>query len=124
MPLKTRISVWLLAAGLGVTTCACRSHGVDVTVQNNASVPIRNVEVDYPGAAFGAPVIVPGKSYWYHIKPTGDGEISLSFEMENGKTFHQKGPTVHASDGGKMILIVELDASQQWRMRAQALAQR
>ena len=124
MPLKTRIPVLLLATWLAVTICACRSHGIDVTVQNNASVPIRNVEVDYPGAAFGAPTIVPGKSYWYHIKPTGDGEVSLSFEMDNGKTFHQKGPTVHASDRGKMILIVEQDATQQWRIRAQVLTHR
>ena len=121
MRLKARTFVGLL------TTCfalnACRSKGIDVTIQNNAPVPIRNVEIDYPGAAFGAPVISPGKSYWYHIKPSGDGEISVSFEMDNGKTFRQKGPAVQAGKSDKLLLIVEQDAKQQWRMRAEVATQ-
>jgi hypothetical protein len=117
---KKRLSLWLLMVLLGLATSACRSHGIDVTIQNNSSVPIRNVELDYPTAAFGTAVIAPGKSYWYHIKPSGSGEVSLSFEPENGKAFREKGPTVHAGDSGTLTLIVEQDAGQQWRMRVQA----
>ena len=103
---------------------ACHASGFDLTVQNNATVPLRNVEVDYPGAAFGVPLIAAGKSYWYHIKPTGDGEIGLRFELANGKNFHQKGPAVNAEKRGEITLIIEQDERQQWRMRTQALTYR
>lgn len=114
----------LLVLFATVAISACRSHGLDVTIQNNASTPIRNVELDYPGAAFGTPVIAPGKSYWYHIKPTSDGDVSLSFELENGKTFRDKGPVVHAGDSGNLVLIIEQDERQKWRMHTQTLTHR
>jgi hypothetical protein len=117
--LKARIPAALLTIWLGLTASGCRSHGIDITIQNNAPVPIRNLEVDYPGAAFGTPIISPGKSFWYHIKPTSDGDLLITFEPENGKTVRQKGPAVHLSDMGKMILIVYQDQNQEWRMRVQ-----
>lgn len=90
-----------------------------MTIQNNAQTPLRNVELDYPGAAFGTGTIAPGGSYWYHIKPTGDGELTLSFEQENGKTIKQKGPAVHAGATGRMIIIMEQDSAKQWHMRVE-----
>lgn len=118
------ICAGLLVLVATVAISACRSHGFDVTIQNNASIPIRNVELDYPGAAFGTPVIAPGKSYWYHIKPTGDGDVSLSFELENGKAFRDKGPVVHAGESGHLVLIIEQDARERLRMRTQILTHR
>lgn len=94
------ISGLLLIAG-------CRSRGIDVTVQNNAAIPLRNVEVDYPGAAFGTPMIKPGASYWYHIKPTDNGDLTLSFEQENGPAVRRKLTTIKASEAGRLIVIVE-----------------
>jgi hypothetical protein len=115
-PLKLRISIYLLAAL--AMALGCHSHGIDVTIQNNAKVPLRNVELDYPGASFGTGSILPGASYWYHIKPTEDGEITLSFE-ENGKPFRQKEPVVHAGEDGRMIIIVDQNSSRQWTVRVE-----
>jgi len=122
--MRLKVGILAVLLTLGFAAAACRSSGIDVTVQNNAPVPIRNLEVDYPGAAFGATVIAPGKSYWYHIKPSSDGDISLSFETETGKTFREKGPSVQVGGRGKVVLIVEQDARQQWRMRSQTLTYR
>jgi hypothetical protein len=118
-PLKLRISIYLLAALAMAMALGCRSHGIDVTIQNNAKVPLRNVELDYPGASFGTGSILPGASYWYHIKPTEDGEITLSFEEENGKPFRQKEPVVHAGEDGRMIIIVDQNSSRQWSLRVE-----
>jgi|SRR5690348_9750953 len=96
---------------------ACRSRGIDVTIQNNAKVPLRNVEVDYPGAAFGTGSIAPGGSFWYHIKPTSDGEITLSFEQPDAKTIRQKQGRVTAGQSGRLIIIVDQDGNQQWHTR-------
>lgn len=102
---------------LAVVALGCHSHGIDITIQNNAKVPLRNVEVDYPGAAFGTAVIAPGASFWYHIKPLQDGDVTLGFEPENGKSFKQKQAAVRMRDTGRLIIIVEQDASQQWHTR-------
>jgi len=107
----------MLVASLSIVTAGCRSHGIDVTIQNNAKVSLRNAELDYPGASFGTGSIPPGGSYWYHIKPSQDGEITLSFEQENGKTFKQKEASVGAEDNGRMIIIVDQDANKQWSVR-------
>jgi hypothetical protein len=85
----------------------CHSRGIDVTVQNNAAIPLRNVEVDYPGAAFGTAMIKPGGSYWYHIKPTDSGDLTLSFEQENGPVVRRKLAAIKADDAGRLIVIVE-----------------
>jgi hypothetical protein len=117
--LKIHVSTCLLAAFLSVTELGCHSHGIDVTIQNNAKVPLRNVELDYPGASFGTGSILPSTSYWYHIKPTDNGEITLSFEQEDGKTFKQKEPAVRAGEDGRMIIIVDQNSSKQWSVRVE-----
>jgi hypothetical protein len=117
--LTVHISACLLAAWLSLTAVGCRSHGIDVTIQNNAKAPLRNIELDYPGASFGTGSILPGASYWYHIKPTEDGEITLSFEQEDGKTFKHKEPAVHAGEDGRMIIIVDQNSSKQWSVRVE-----
>jgi hypothetical protein len=104
-PKPTGVIFWV-AILLCVSACGCRSRGIDVTVQNNAAVPLRNVEVDYPGAAFGTPSIKPGGSYWYHIKPSDDGDLTLSFEQENGSAIKRKIATVKSGQAGRLIILV------------------
>lgn len=116
---RQQIAVCSLLVCIAFSTLACHSRGIDITIENHTRTPMKNVEVDYPGAAFGTGSISPGASYGYHIKPLGTGEVTLSFEQENGKTFKQTGPTVHAGDAGEMILTLDQDANRQWHMRAE-----
>lgn len=118
MPVKLKLRICVLLGLLSALT-GCSAHGIDITIQNNGQTTLRNIELDYPGAAFGTGAIAPGASYWYHIKPTADGELTLSFEQDGGKTFKQKGPTVHAADRGRIILILEQDAAKQWHLRSE-----
>ena len=117
--LRIKIIVSLAAVLVASISVACRSHGIDVTIQNNASVPLRNVEVDYPGAAFGTGLIAPGASFWYHIKTASTGDVTLSFEQPDGKMIRQKQGSVHAGDSGRLIIIVEQDANQKWHTRVE-----
>ena len=109
----------LVLCALTVNTIACRSRGIDVTIRNDGKTMIRNVEFDYPGAAFGTGSISPGASYSYRVKPLSRGEVALSFEQDDGKTFRQKGPTVVANTDGRLLVVVEQDAAKQWRMRVE-----
>lgn len=115
--MKPKIQISLLAFLLSVASWGCHSHGVDVTIQNNARLPLRNVEVDYPGAAFGVANISPGASYWYHIKPLEDGDLTLGFELEDGKNFKQKQAAVRKGQAGKLVIIVEQDSVGQIHTR-------
>ena len=100
--MKLKIQIWLLAILLGMANLSCHSRGIDLTIQNNAPVALRNVEVDYPGAAFGIAGISPGGSYWYHIKPLDDGDLTVAFELENGKNFKQKQAAVRKGEAGRL----------------------
>ena len=115
--MKLRIQTCLLAILIGIASASCRSRGIDLTIHNNASVPLRNVEVDYPGAAFGIASISPGDSYWYHIKPLDDGDLTIGFELENGKNFKQKQASVHKGEAGRLVIFVEQDSLEQFRTR-------
>jgi len=118
-PLNFRIAIVVVVCTLTANTIACRSRGIDVTIRNEGQATIHNVEFDYPGAAFGTGKIEPGASYSYRVKPLSGGEVSLSFEQENGKTFKQKGPTVVANTDGRLLVVVEQDAAKQWRMQVE-----
>ena len=115
--MKLKIRILLLATLLGMANASCRSRGVDVTIQNNTHVPLRNVEVDYPGAAFGIASISPGGSYWYHIKPLDDGDLTVGFELENGKNFKQKQASVRKGEAARLVIVVEQDSPQQFHTR-------
>ena len=115
--MRSNRALCLAIALVATVAGGCHSSGIDVTIQNNAKVPLRNLEVDYPGAAFGTGSIAPGASFWYHIKPTSDGDITLSFEQPDAKTIRQKQGTVRATESGRLIIIVDQAANQQWHTR-------
>jgi len=112
--LKPKVQIRLLVILLGMANASCRSRGIDVTIQNNAPVRLRNVEVDYPGAAFGIASISPGGSYWYHIKPLDDGDLTVGFELDNGKNFKQKQAAVRKGEAGRLVIVVEQDSRQEF----------
>jgi len=111
---RTKAVLYFLVGVCAVLGLACHSSGINVTIQNNSKVPLRNVELDYPGAAFGTGKIAPGASYWYHIKPTSDGDLTLSFEQPDAKTIRQKQGSVRAGESGRLIIVVDQSANQQW----------
>lgn len=115
--MKLKVQICLLVILLGMANASCHSRGIDVTIQNSSHVPLRNVEVDYPGAAFGIASISPGGTYWYHIKPLDDGDLTIGFELENGKNFKQKQVRVHKGEAGKLVIVVEQDSREQFLTR-------
>ncbi|MBV9073696.1 MAG: hypothetical protein JOZ10_08705 [Acidobacteria bacterium] len=119
MMARQKFFLALLLSALVCMWVGCHAYGVDVTIQNNGSVPVHNVEVDYPHASFGVPVIQPGKSFWYHIKPTEQGTISISFEPENGKAVRKQGPEVRPGAIEKLSLTLEQDSNHGWQLQVQ-----
>jgi hypothetical protein len=117
--LNSKLAIATVLFVLAASSDACRSRGIDVTIRNSGQSAIRNLEFDYPGAAFGTGNIAPGASFSYRIKPLSRGEVTVSFERTDGKTFKQKGPTVIPNQDGRLLIIVEQDAAKQWHMRVE-----
>lgn len=117
--LNLKIAIILVLCAVTANTVACRSRGIDVTIRNDGQTAVHNLEFDYPGAAFGTGSIAPGATFSYRIKPLARGEVTLSFEQANGKTFKQKGPVVMPNQDARLLVIVDQDATKQWRMRVE-----
>jgi len=117
--LNLKLVIILVLCVLAASTLACRSRGVDVTIRNDGQTAIHNLEFDYPGAAFGVGSLAPGSSFKYRVKPLSQGEVTLSFEQADGKTFKQKGPIVVPNQDSHLLLIVDQDRTAQWHMRVE-----
>lgn len=115
--MNLKLTIILVVCAVATGTVACRSRGVDVTIRNDGQSAIHNLEFDYPGAAFGTGSIAPGASFSYRVKPLSRGEVTLSFEQEDGKTFKQKGPVLLPNQDSRLLIIVDQDSAKQWRMR-------
>jgi len=117
--LNSKLAIATLLFVLAASSDACHSRGIDVTIRNSGQSAIHNLEFDYPGAAFGTGNIAPGASFSYRIKPLSRGEVTVSFEQTDGKTFKQKGPAVIPNQDGRLLIILEQDAGKQWYMRVE-----
>ena len=117
--MNSKFAIILVLSAITANIAGCRSRGVDVTIRNNGQNTIHNVELDYPGAAFGTGTIAPGASFSYRIKPLSRGEVTLSFEQEDGKTFKQEAPTVVPNQDSRLLIIVDQDSAKHWHMRVE-----
>ena len=117
--MNSKLAIATLLFVLAASSDACHSRGIDVTIRNSGQSAIHNLEFDYPGAAFGTGNIAPGASFSYRVKPLSRGEVTVSFEHTDGKTFKQKGPAVIPNQDGRLLIILEQDAGKQWYMRVE-----
>lgn len=117
--MNSKLAIIAVVCAVATGTVTCRSRGVDVTIRNDGQTAIHNLEFDYPGAAFGTGSIAPGSSFSYRVKPLSRGEVTLSFEQTDGKTFKQKGPVVVPNQDSRLLIIVDQNTTKQWRMRVE-----
>lgn len=97
----------------------CRSRGINITITNTGSQPIRNIELDYPGGTFGTPTIQPNDSFHYRMKILGDGQMKLIFQESDGREHHENGPEIHAGDDGEMTVAIDKDGNNTWKANVQ-----
>jgi hypothetical protein len=111
------VSVLLCVLVAGLT--GCRSRGINITITNTGSQPIRNIELDYPGGTFGSAAIQPNDSFHYRVKILGDGQMKLLFQESNGREHHENGPEVRAGDDGEMTVAIDKDGNNTWKANVQ-----
>lgn len=93
----------------------CRSAMVHATVLNAGATELRNVEVDYPNASFGWPVLAPGQQLHYDFQTEDPGKLSVKFEDAKGKSFSANGPAVAGNQRGTLVLALDANGHAVWR---------
>ena len=89
--------VLLLVCTLALSCVSCKDwHGewVVTTVENQTGQPVRQLEVDYPSASFGANSLAPGASMHYRFQILGSGPVKVDYTTGDGKSSHSQGLTL------------------------------
>jgi hypothetical protein len=106
---KCGIAIAMLLLFAGCT----HSHVIKVSIVNESDAKISNIVVDYPGATFGVNSLLPGKTFPYTIKPTGDdGPLKIQFVDAERKSHQATGPVVHRNDEGTIEIKLSQSAAK------------
>lgn len=99
----------LPAATLLLTLLAisgCRSHHVEITVENRTGAPVQLLEVDYPSASFGADSLAPGGNFRYRIQIRGSGPVKVQYTGVGGSQPLITGPSLSEGEEGQLQIIL------------------
>lgn len=81
-----------LACTLALASCKYwRGVWVVTTVENKTGQPVRQLEVDYPSASFGANSLAVGASMHYRFQVVGSGPVKVGYTTADGKASHAQG---------------------------------
>lgn len=105
--MRVQKKVAAAAAGLALLGAAgCRSHHVDVTVENRTGAEIRLLEVDYPNASFGKDSLQAGALMHYRIQLQGNGQVKVQYTAPSEKQVQLTGPSVSENQDGELRIVL------------------
>lgn len=106
--MKWNLPAAVLAAGGVLLPSGCRSHHLDITVENHTGAEVRLLEVDYPNASFGAESLGPGASMRYRIQVQGNGPVKVQYSTaQNHQIAPVQGPELRQDQDGSLEIVLE-----------------
>jgi hypothetical protein len=103
------IGICLSATALAVAFLAvtgCRSHHVEVTIQNQTGSAVQLLEVDYPSASFGADTLAADATFHYRIQVEGNGPLTVMYTAVDGKQIKNQGPDLSNMQQGRVNIVL------------------
>ncbi|MBI2683189.1 MAG: hypothetical protein HYX26_08260 [Acidobacteriales bacterium] len=91
----------------------CRSRVIVVSTTNTGPSAIHNLEVQYPGGSYGIPVLGPGRTHEYRIKPFRPGDLLVNYLDATGTANKHIGPALKKNDEGRITLMIS-DKDFKW----------
>ena len=85
---------------------ACRSHHVEMTVENRTGSAIQLLEVDYPSASFGANGLPAGADFHYRIQLRGGGPLKVQYTAGDGRQVQLDGPALAEPQEGRLEIVL------------------
>jgi hypothetical protein len=89
-----------------LATTGCRSHHVEITVENRTGTAIELLEVDYPSASFGADSLAAGADFHYRIQIRGSGPLKVQYTGVAGRQEKINGPTLSERQDGRLQIVL------------------
>ncbi len=102
--LRRLVSAVLLS--LLPVVAACRSHHIEITVENRTGTAVKLLEVDYPSASFGADAVAAGADFHYRIQVRGSGPLSVAYTAAGGSTAQIAGPELSEGQQGRIEIVL------------------
>ena len=96
----------LSLAGFLTFATGCKSHHVEITVENRTGGPVRLLEVDYPNASFGADALEPGQVTRSSIQVQGTGPVKVLFTGPDQHQAQITGPILVEKQQGKLSIVL------------------
>ena len=89
-----------------VMIAGCRSHHVEITVENRTGAAIQLIEVDYPSASFGADALASEGRLSYSIQVRGTGPVKVQYKASSGAQQQISGPSLAERDEGLLEIVL------------------
>ncbi len=110
MKILTRLTLGFSAWAILLSMCGCRSyesHWIDASVENQTGQRIKQLEVAYPSASFGANSLDVGASMHYRFQIRNSGPVKVEYSTDNGKTVKVQGLTLVEHQQGQLTIRLQ-----------------
>lgn len=104
--IRSRFGTGLLAAAALAALTGCHSYHIDTTIENRTGGAVKQIEVDYPSASFGADTIAAGADFHYRFQVQDSGPIKVDYTEADGRTATATGPTLAQGQEGRLEIIL------------------
>lgn len=94
---------------------ACRSHHVEITVENQTGAPIQLLEIDYPNASFGADSLASGANFHYRIQVSGNGALKIQYTFPGDHQVKITGMSLAQGQQGTLHIILQPNGKADFR---------
>ena len=84
----------------------CRSHHIEIAVENRTGAEVRLLEVDYPSASFGADSVAVGQTVRSSIQVQGSGPVKVLYTAPDRHQAQISGPELHEKQEGTLEIIL------------------
>ncbi len=116
-----RISVKALPAAASLVfvmwVAGCKSHHVEISVENRTGAEVRLLEVDYPNASFGANSVEAGQTVRSSIQVQGSGEVKIQYTGLDRHQAQITGPGLQEKQEGKLEIVLLPEDKADFRFR-------
>ena len=106
MKARRAAALFGFAAG-ALLVSGCKSHHVDMTLENRTGAVLEQMEIDYPSASFGTNALAPGAILHYRVQVRGAGAVIVQYSLAGGKTVHASGPELREGQDGELRIVLE-----------------
>jgi hypothetical protein len=103
-----------LMAFWGLAVVGCKSHHVQIAVENRTGVPLQLLEVDYPSASFGQDSLAMGATFLYRVQVRGSGPVKVQYSVSGGVHRQIAGPQLSEGDQGSLTIVLLPDGKAEF----------